>query len=304
MSYSQENIKFDSQERSYVISLNNEPVRAIIEIDPRKYKNTPALLFTKESRLRGVISFFRAGTASEFHRYFENNIYSIFRHMQIKCGDEILNDGRNHAQYCHMTNDATRGINERYSDSIDYVAMRPILDNTAITAETFEVTPGVYATDVLTQSSRHNAMFNNLFLGPSQTAQTQSYYFSVPLLNFMGLYNNKPIPLHLLDTPITIEFILNEPDDISFAHDNANRVTRYTISNLQYDANISFIPKEVSDILYPNNEAQLLGKDYKFSQRAIQAGSTTINESFGEFKYKYAKNFLFFYKSFKREQQK
>lgn len=293
--YTQENIKFDAQERLYLMTQTTSPLRVIIEIDPRKYKNKPALLFTKESRLRGLISIDKAGQAIEFYRYLDNNIYSMFEHMQVKYGDIILNDHRNCAQYCHMVNDATRGIDERYTDNIDYLALRPIVTNTQITATTVDNGMGGYLTTIENQTSRHNAMFNNLFLGVSPITSTHSYYFSIPLLNIMGSYNNKPIPLHLLDKPITIEFTLQDPDDMFFTGEAGNRVSRYRLSNLQYDACISFIPKEVSNVMFPNGEAQLLGKDYKFSQRHLSAGSTMVNEMFNEFKYRYAKNFLFFF---------
>ena len=294
--YTQENIKFDSQERSYLIEHTNPHTRPIIiKIDPRKYKNRPALLFTKESRLRGLITIGKAGAAAEFYRYLENNIYSIFKDMTIKCGDVILNDNKNYAQYCHMINDATRGVEERYSDSVDCLSLRPIVSNPQITATTVDDGMGGYLTTVDNQTSRHNVLFNNLFLGVSPIHAKHNFYFSIPLLDFMGSYINKPIPLHLLDKPITIEFTINDPDEIFFASVGTNRISNYTLSEIKYDACISFIPKEVSDAMFPNGEAQLIGKDYKFSQRHMQSGSSYFNDVFGEFKYKYAKNFLFFF---------
>ena len=295
MAYSQENIKFDSQERSYTSEQTTPAPRVIIKIDPRKYRGRPSLLFTKESRLRGMITVVKVGTAFEFYRYLDANIYSIFNDVQIKFGDVIINDHKNSAHYYHMINDATRGIDERYSDSIDYLALRPIVENSQLLATTVDDGGGGYLTTISNQQSRHNSSFNNSFLGISPYIATHNYYFSIPLINFMGTYIDKPIPLHLLDEPITIEFTLSDPDDIFYTDAGNNRVSRYTISNLQYDACISYIPKEVSDVMFPNGEAQLLGKDYQFSQRHLQAGSSSFNDVFGEFKYTYAKNFLFFF---------
>ena len=176
--YTQENIKFDSQERSYLIEHTNPHTRPIIiKIDPRKYKNRPALLFTKESRLRGLITIGKAGAAAEFYRYLENNIYSIFKDMTIKCGDVILNDNKNYAQYCHMINDATRGVEERYSDSVDCLSLRPIVSNPQITATTVDDGMGGYLTTVDNQTSRHNVLFNNLFLGVSPIHAKHNFLF-------------------------------------------------------------------------------------------------------------------------------
>ena len=88
---------------------------------------------------------------------------------------------------------------------------------------------------------------------------------------------------------------LNHIKDITFCEDISNINSAYILYDLKYEAEISYIPSSVSNILYPNDEAELLANDYLCELKNIATGSTYFNDYFNSFKFKYATNFSFFF---------
>lgn len=143
------------------------------------------------------------------------------------------------------------------------MGLRPVRDNTKMTAVTSAVGTGTpqdadYTTTISNQNGLNNDLFNNLFLGASPIYGDHFFQFSVPLYNILV---DKPILLDLLGKPLVIEIDTSRSHDTYFTQDGSNRINEIYLYNLTYNITISYIPNDVSDILFPNNEAILLGTD-------------------------------------------
>lgn len=75
----------------------------------------------------------------------------------------------------------------------------------------------------------------------------------------------------------------------------ANQINSISICELQYNAIISKIPWSVSQLLFSNNEAMLIGIDKRNDFRYIPQNATTINVQYDNFKNHYARAIIFFF---------
>jgi hypothetical protein len=73
-----------------------------------------------------------------------------------------------------------------------------------------------------------------------------------------------------------------------------NAFKSISINELQYNAIISNIPWSISNILYPNNTARLIGTDVKYDHKQLEHDQYNFNLQFDNFKFKYINAMIFF----------
>jgi hypothetical protein len=277
---------------------------AIIKIPVRQFKNNPSLLFTSESTISGFITFEKGdiATANPYFSFLDCNVYSLFSSVKILCGSTVISDIRNYAQYMHCQNDMTSQIHSKYSDTITLASLEPVAftDKPVITTNTIVAdanAPATITNDIVFQNDGFNALnigFSPNFNDPISST-TASIPFSFNLKNFLGNALDGVIPLHLItNNDLIIEIVLNNCDTCQVTNNTDNAFKSISINELQYNAIISNIPLSVSNILYPNNTARLIGTDVKYDSKQIEHDCYNFNLQFDNFKFKYINALIFF----------
>jgi hypothetical protein len=280
---------------------------AIIKIPTRRFKNNPTLLFTSESNISGYLTLEKQAGATDdpYSTFLDTNIYSLFSSVKIMSGSTVISDIKNYAQYMHCKNDMTSSTHKRYSDSITLASLEPMRDSTAPTAHTTYAD----ATDIYTTTVSNDLVFQNTGMnvanmgfspsfGDAITPTTTSIPFSFNLKNFLGDAIDGVLPLHLItNNDLIIEIIFDTCDTCQITNDVANGFASMSINDLQYNAILSHIPQSVSNILYPNNYAKIIGSDVKNDYKQIQHDCYNFNIQFDNYKFKYVNSIIFFFQN-------
>lgn len=276
---------------------------AIIKIPTRQFKNDPALLFGAESSISGIIVCEQTGggaTGPNFC-FIDGDAYTLFKRARVLHGSTVLNDLSMFAQYAHCEDDMTLSPADKHSRSITHATSDV---QYAENFPTYTITlPGVYTPGPTTGTYTNTQVFQNQALNSSQMGYSPTFAggvayipFSINLKNFLGNAIDHPIPLHLLtNNDLILEIELETCQNIQICDNTSNQINSISICELQYNAVISKIPWSVSQLLFPNNEATLIGIDKRNDFRHIPQNVTTINVQYDNFKYHYARAVIFFF---------
>lgn len=293
-----------ADKRTYKSLTGNTSInKAIIKIPTRQFKNNPSLLFGEESTISGFATF-ELGSAATNEPYFaflDCNIYTLFLSVKVSYGTQVISYIKDYAQYMQSKSDMTSKMCK--SDSITLARLEPPTFTTAptITTNTSFIDPAAVAT-ITNDQVFQNSGFNNAQLGYTPTFNidlasptTASIPFSFNLNNFIGNAIDNVIPLHLItNNDLIIEIEFNNCDTCQICNVTDNAFKSISINELQYNAVISHIPNSVSNILYPNDTARIIGTDVKNDSKQLSHGQNNFNIQFDNFKFRYINAIIFF----------
>jgi len=306
LNWRENNVKYQSKKNTYT---TGQTVK--IELLLGQYKNNPALLFTKDSYVSGTVEFTTTNDNLKYRRGIEKNVNSLFKNIKVLYDGVVINEVKNVAQYKHMIDDLTMTSSSKMSHSISKMGAQPVKDRTIPTlTSTISTYVGTQNLEAVWTNAEilYNYSMTDSKLGysPINTAEWCDFSFKLP--NLLGTELNKPLPLHMLDNGrLIIEIELNAVDDICLSNATASDITELTLYNVCYNAKINNIPRDIADVLYPPNEPFMLyGSLYEFEKLPANVGDQYISNYFHNFKYKWAKNLLFYFENeaSKGDQQK
>jgi hypothetical protein len=191
----------------------------------------------------------------------------------------------------------------KYNNSITLASLEPTTFTTIPTITTNTIVPDANAPATISNDQVfQNAGFDAAQLGCTTTFNidissplTASIPFSFNLQNIIGDAIDDALPLHLLtNNDLIIEIEFNNCTTCQVCNNTDNAFKSISINELQYNAVISHIPQSVSNILYPNNTARIIGTDVKNDNKQLSHGSNLFNIQFDNFKFKYINSIIFF----------
>jgi hypothetical protein len=278
---------------------------AIIKIPTKQFKNNPSLLFGAESTISGYITFEQgaAATNDPYFTFLDCNIYTLFSSVKVLYGTQVLSYINNYAQYMQSKSDMNSSSLSKYNNSITLASLEPTTFTTIPTITTNTIVPDANAPATISNDQVfQNAGFNVAQLGCTATFNidissplTASVPFSFNLQNIIGDALDNALPLHLLtNNDLIIEIELNNCATCQVCNNTDNAFKSISINELQYNAIISHIPQSVSNILYPNNTARIIGTDVKNDNKQITHNQNYLNLQYDNFKFRYVNAIIFF----------
>ena len=98
------------------------------------------------------------------------------------------------------------------------------------------------------------------------------------LKNFLGDAIDGLLPLHLItNNDLILEIEFDTCDNCMLACDADNNIASMSIVDLQYNAILTHIPTSVSNLLYPNNTATIVGVDKYSDIKQVPVSTPTMN---------------------------
>jgi hypothetical protein len=292
--YQPDIFKFYSDRKVCLLSESNI-TQTQIKIDAHIFKNRPTLLLTKNSKLNFSIYTTYNGNDDGYIRFLESSCASLFiRNLRIRVGGQVIDNLDNYGHYSCAIYDATISQNKRqFIDTITQLSLPRIYKYTELTAETV-LDDTDYITTIQNQNSLYNEWYNNLFCGNTPNQNLKVFDVSIQLSNTC-LDSESPIPLHLLNDDLFIEIDFEGFNNLYFTDASGNAISSITLHNIYYNATISYIPLNVSRLLFPNNLWTVMYESYKYENKFLSSGTQKFNDVFTSFKLKNAKAVLFWF---------
>ena len=219
--------------------------------------------------------------------------------MRVLYGSTVISDINSYAQYMQSENDMTLSPSDKYLHSInlataelaggsDAVGTNNIPIVTTTTAAFATPTVGVITNPVAFQNGAINIA--QMGFAPTFVSNMSSVPFSFNLKNFLGDAVDGLLPLHLItNNDLILEIEIDTCDNTQVSDAAGNAMASISVFDLQYNAILTHIPQSVSNLLYPNNSATLVGVDKYSDIKQIPSNISNINVQYDNFKYKYAK---------------